>query len=124
MLLCFALSRCAVSPTGDKLYITNLYEDKLLTLARDGTLLATFKDPALDGPYGLYVTPAGQVLVCERLSFSKLQMDSEDRSKLATLATRERDGVRYPMSVCYSSTTTSIIVGQWVNDNILVFRVE
>ncbi|KAH3879115.1 hypothetical protein DPMN_003016 [Dreissena polymorpha] len=49
---------------------------KLLTLARDGTLLATYTDPAL-------WWPRGQVLVCGHMSFTVLQ--------LATLAT-ERHG--------------------------------
>ncbi|KAH3779861.1 hypothetical protein DPMN_157669 [Dreissena polymorpha] len=62
MLLCSAVDRCAVSPTGDRLYIISYYQNKLLPLARDGTLLATLTDSALRGIYGLYVTPAGQVL--------------------------------------------------------------
>ncbi|KAH3897591.1 hypothetical protein DPMN_021779 [Dreissena polymorpha] len=124
MLLCFAVYKCAVSPTGDRLYITNYYRQyKLVTLARDGTLLATYTDPALRIPSGLHVTPAGQVLVCGWGSHTVLQVGWEGQSKLATLATEE-DGVGYPRSVCYSSTTSSIIVGLWEDNNILVFRVE
>ncbi|KAH3737477.1 hypothetical protein DPMN_044070 [Dreissena polymorpha] len=87
MLLCFAVRQCAVSPTGDRLYITSRNQNKLLTLARDGTLLATYTDPALDGPSGLHVTPAGQVLVCGDYSHTVLQVGWEGESKLATLAT-------------------------------------
>ncbi|KAH3894330.1 hypothetical protein DPMN_018486 [Dreissena polymorpha] len=124
MLLCFAVGKCAVSPTGDRLYITSGWlQHKLLTLARDGTLLATYTDPALWGPYGLHVTPAGQVLVCGWGSQTVQQVGWEGQSKLTTLATQE-DEVRWPMSVCYSSTTSSIIVGLLRDDNILVFRVE
>ncbi|KAH3721269.1 hypothetical protein DPMN_064189 [Dreissena polymorpha] len=123
MLLCFAVDKCAVSPTGDRLYITNWDQDKLRTLARDGTLLATYSDPALEGPSGLHVTPAGQVLVCGDYSHTVHQVGWEGESKLATLATEE-DGVWWPWSVCYSSTTSSIIVGQDRDDNILVFKVE
>ncbi|KAH3879346.1 hypothetical protein DPMN_003248 [Dreissena polymorpha] len=116
--------KCAVSPTGDRLYIIGRYrQHKLLTLARDGTLLATFTDITLLRPLGLHVTPAGQVLVCGHLSNTVLQVGWKGESKLATLATQE-DGVWWPASVCYSSTTSSIIVGQWGDDNILVFRVE
>ncbi|XP_052239899.1 uncharacterized protein LOC127850681 isoform X3 [Dreissena polymorpha] len=116
--------KCAVSPTGDRLYITIIsYPYKLLTLARDGTLLATYSDPALVPPSGLHVTPAGQVLVCGHLYHTVLQVGWEGQSKLTTLATRE-DGVWWPEAVCYSSTTSSIIVGQDWDDNILVFRVE
>ncbi|KAH3879373.1 hypothetical protein DPMN_003275 [Dreissena polymorpha] len=114
--------RCAVSPTGDRLYITSYWNNKLLTLARDGTLLATYTDPALRGLYGLHVTPAGQVLVCGYGPHTILQVGWEGQSKLANLAT-QKDGVLGPESVCYSSTTSSIIVGQW-GDNIRVFRVE
>ncbi|KAH3818928.1 hypothetical protein DPMN_120656 [Dreissena polymorpha] len=121
MLLCFAVDRCAVSPTGDRLYIISYRQDKLLTLARDGTLLATYSDPALHGSHGLHVTPAGQVLVCGYMSDTVLQVGWEGESKLANLATQE-DGVRLPVSVCYSSTTSSIIVGH--GDSIQVFRVE
>ncbi|KAH3708286.1 hypothetical protein DPMN_067733 [Dreissena polymorpha] len=42
MLLCIAVDSCAVSPTGDKLYITNHPKHKLLILARDGSVLVTF----------------------------------------------------------------------------------
>ncbi|KAH3881850.1 hypothetical protein DPMN_005777 [Dreissena polymorpha] len=121
----YTVNKCAVSPTGDRLYISSNYswQNKLLTLARDGTLLATFTDPDLRGPSGLHVTPAGQVLVCGWGSHTVLQVGWEGQSKLTTLATWE-DGVWCPGSVCYSSTTSSIIVGVYGKDNILVFRVE
>ncbi|KAH3720857.1 hypothetical protein DPMN_063766 [Dreissena polymorpha] len=121
---CRHIDRCAVSPTGDKLYIMSYPESKLLTLARDGTVLATCTDTELVCPQGIHVSPAGQLLVCGGVSESIIQVDSEGKRKLATLATRERDGLRNPMSVCYSSTTSSIIVGQQSDNNILVFRVE
>ncbi|KAH3797965.1 hypothetical protein DPMN_151555 [Dreissena polymorpha] len=117
------VERCAVSPTGDRLYIISYWQHKLLTLARDGTLLATYTDPAIQLPRCLHVTPAGQVLVCGYLSDTVQQVGWEGESKLANLATKE-DGVSFPESVCYSSTTSSIIVGLYRDDNILVFRVE
>ncbi|KAH3794823.1 hypothetical protein DPMN_148362, partial [Dreissena polymorpha] len=119
----WTVDKCAVSPTGDRLYIISYWQHKLLTLARDGTLLATYTDPALWRPQCLHVTPAGQVLVCGVWSHTVLQVGWEGQSKLTTLATEEY-GVWDPESVCYSSTTSSIIVGQDWDDNILVFRVE
>ncbi|XP_052285726.1 uncharacterized protein LOC127881645 [Dreissena polymorpha] len=120
-LVCRLYEDSSADFTGDRLYITSYNQHKLLTLARDGTHLATFTDPALHWPAGLHVTPAGQVLLCGYWSDTVLQVDREGESKLATLATLE-DGVMYPVSVCYSSTTSSIIVGQ-LGDNILVFKV-
>ncbi|XP_052253003.1 uncharacterized protein LOC127859532 [Dreissena polymorpha] len=117
------VSRCAVSPTGDKLYITSPYQHRLLTLAKDGSILATFMDPALKFLSGLHVTPAGQVLVCGRDSKNIIQVDSKGSMKLATLATRS-DGVEGPFSVCYNRITDSIIVGQWEHEKILVYKVK
>lgn len=123
MLLCIAVWKCAVSPTGDKLYITNKTQHKLITLARDGSVLATFTDPALQEPFDVHVTPAGQVLVCGYQSDTVIQVDSEGRRKLATLTTN-KDGVVNPQSVCYNTHTASIIVGLYQNSSILVFKVE
>ncbi|KAH3704174.1 hypothetical protein DPMN_079230 [Dreissena polymorpha] len=117
----WTVARCAVSPTGDKLYITSPY--KLLTLAKDGSILATFMDPAVKWLVGVHVTPAGQVLVCGHESKNIIQVDSKGSMKLATLATG-RDGIKDPYSVCYNRITDSIIVGQWEHKKILVYKVK
>ncbi|KAH3824495.1 uncharacterized protein LOC127832611 [Dreissena polymorpha] len=117
------VSTCAASPTGDKIFVTNCDHDKVLTLARDGSILCTFTDPDLKGPLGIHVTAQGQVLVCGRDSHTLLQLDGEGRKKLSTLATSS-DGLRYPFSVCYNRSTASIIVGQYETDKILVFKVQ
>ncbi|KAH3702504.1 hypothetical protein DPMN_077527 [Dreissena polymorpha] len=110
---------CAVSLTGDKLYITNYNQNKLLTLARDGSVLSIFTDPELPCPRGVHVTPAGQVLVCGMGSITLLQIDSKGSRKLATLATE-----KYCLwSVCYNSNTDSVIVGM-KNNKILVYKVK
>ncbi|KAH3748647.1 hypothetical protein DPMN_183094 [Dreissena polymorpha] len=42
---CCTVYKCDVSPTGDKLYISNPDHHKLLTMDMDGRVLATFNDP-------------------------------------------------------------------------------
>ena len=125
MLLCIAVDSCAVSPTGDKLYITNHSKHKLLILARDGSVLVTFSDPALAWPTGVNVTPSGQVLVCggQYPNFYIVQLDREGRRKLATLAT-EKDGMGNPWSVCYNRHTACIIVGLFNINIIQVFKAQ
>ncbi|KAH3701691.1 hypothetical protein DPMN_076683 [Dreissena polymorpha] len=71
----------------------------------------------------VHVTPAGQVLVCGGESGTILQVDSNGKRKLATIATRE-DGLVEPLSVCYNSITASIIVGLCWLDSIIVFNVK
>ncbi|KAH3754149.1 hypothetical protein DPMN_188811 [Dreissena polymorpha] len=118
----YTVCKCAVSPAGDMLYIINYFQNKLLTLARDGSVLANFTDHALQESNGVHVTPAGQVLVSGWLS-TILQVNSEGKKKLATLATKE-EGVLKPMSVCYNRHTASIIVGLSKNSSILVLKVK
>ncbi|XP_052236642.1 uncharacterized protein LOC127848303 [Dreissena polymorpha] len=114
---------CAVSPTGDKLYVTNQIKHMLLTLARDGSILASFTDLNLYIPACVHVTPVGQVLVCGQTSNTILQVHSEGSKKLATLATKS-DGLQIPYAVYYNSNTASIIVGDWDNNKILVYKVQ
>ncbi|KAH3768200.1 hypothetical protein DPMN_169412 [Dreissena polymorpha] len=114
--------KCALNPTGDKIFVTNGDHHKVLTLARDGSVLCTFTDPDLKWPRGIHVTAQGQVLVCGWESNNILQLDCEGRKKLATLAT-SRDELNYPTSVCYNRSTASIIVGIYFNI-ILVFKVQ
>ncbi|KAH3771637.1 uncharacterized protein LOC127845245 isoform X2 [Dreissena polymorpha] len=123
----FTIGCCAVSPTGDKLYIISYSDHSLLTLAMDGSVLASFMDPELQYPGALDVTPAGQVLVCG--SESILQVDSKGSRKLETL-TKPPYSVRCnpnvtpcPYSVCYNSNTGSIIAGMYRIDKILVYKV-
>ena len=115
-----------MNQTGDKLFFTNLNHHKVLTLARDGTILHTFTDPDLKWPRGIHVTAQGQMLVCGEGSNTILQLDCEGRKKLATLATSS-DGLSQPMSVCYNRSTASIIVGesgQYDDNKIIVFSVQ
>ncbi|KAH3776079.1 hypothetical protein DPMN_177492 [Dreissena polymorpha] len=120
------VSNCAVNQTGDKILFTSLNDHKVITLARDGTILHTFTDPDLKWPHGIHVTAQGQMLVCGEGSNTILQLDCEGRKKLATLATSS-DELSYPLSVCYNRSTASIIVGQsgpYDDNKIIVFSVQ
>ncbi|KAH3704134.1 hypothetical protein DPMN_079189 [Dreissena polymorpha] len=104
-----------LSPTGDNLYITNSTQQKLFTLVRDGSVVATL-DPELQYTTGAHVTPSGQVLVCGQASKIILQVDSKGSKKPANLGG--------PWSVCYNSNTDSIIVGRVNNNKILLYQVQ
>ncbi|XP_052265573.1 uncharacterized protein LOC127868045 [Dreissena polymorpha] len=121
--------KCALSPDGERIFVTNFTNHKLLTLAKDGALLSTFTDSDLQKPHGLHVTPGGQVLVCAWTSNTVIQVDHEGRKKLATLASN-KDAVRgplsvcRPLSVCYNTNTDQIIVGQENNNKIIVMELK
>ncbi|XP_052249462.1 uncharacterized protein LOC127857134 [Dreissena polymorpha] len=109
--------KCALSPFGDRIYVTNLSENKLLTLAADGSLISTFTDPELISPCGVHVTPAGQIIVCGCTSNTVIQVDCEGRKKLASL----KDGLINPESICCNNNH-QIIVGQYANICVLEFQ--
>ncbi|KAH3707255.1 hypothetical protein DPMN_066654 [Dreissena polymorpha] len=102
-----AVFTCAVSPAGDRIYVTNRGQHKLLTLAIDGTLISTFNYPELKYPRGVHVTPAGQVLVCT--SKNVIQVNREGKKKLATLLSQKDDD--QTLSICYNKYIDRITVG-------------
>ncbi|KAH3876891.1 hypothetical protein DPMN_000742 [Dreissena polymorpha] len=113
---------CAISPAGDRIYVTNTNQHKLITLAMDGTLISAFTDPELQEPWGVHVTPAGQVLVCGSKSQTVIQVNRRGRKKLATLVSK-KDGLRFPTSICVNKNIDQITVGQ-NNNKIIVMELQ
>ncbi|XP_052227298.1 uncharacterized protein LOC127842025 isoform X2 [Dreissena polymorpha] len=118
------VASCAVSPDGDRIYVANMSSKQLVTLSRDGTVISTLTDTALDSlgtQLGLHVTDSGQVLMCVYWSSTIIQVDRDGRQILAEMVTKN-DGVTRPISVYYSKHTGSIIVGMGENNKIIVFK--
>ncbi|XP_052778629.1 uncharacterized protein LOC128216077 [Mya arenaria] len=112
--------KCVISNDGETIYITNYGTHQLITLDKNGNLLASLTDPYMTYPTGVHVTPAGHVFVCCFDSDAVMQVDKDGKKKLATLA-RERDGVYGPYDLFFSSRTSSLIVGGW-KDTLLVIK--
>ncbi|XP_052786919.1 uncharacterized protein LOC128222112 [Mya arenaria] len=116
-----SVCKCAVSLDGEKVYVTSYDKNELITLDKDGQMLSTLEDPELQGPWGLCVSPSGHVFVCGSTSHTVLQVDREGRKKLTTV-TRRADGLCLPLSVCFSEQTSSLIVGNHGQDQIIVYK--
>ncbi|XP_052804860.1 uncharacterized protein LOC128234593 [Mya arenaria] len=110
---------CAVSPDGERIYVTNYSAHRLLTLDKSGQVLFTFEDPELKCPTGVCVSPSIHVFVCGQESHTVLQVDREGTQKLATVV-RKADGLLRPPSVCFIEKTSSLLVGSY--DSIIVFK--
>ncbi|XP_052246087.1 uncharacterized protein LOC127854942 [Dreissena polymorpha] len=113
--------KCALSPSGDKIYVTDLSNHTILTLDRDGKLLRSFSHPELQGPSGIHVTNVGQLFACGWGSNIVIQLDTEGKKMLDILATPS-DGVRFPFSLNYNCETDTIHVVQRGNKNMLVIK--
>ncbi|XP_052766129.1 uncharacterized protein LOC128207319 [Mya arenaria] len=112
---------CAVSPSGKRIYVTNDYISKLLTLDKTGQVLFTVEYPDLKNPTGLFVSPIDYVFVCGRGSIAVVQVDMEGKQKVATVAS-EADGIICPQSVWFSGQTSTLIVGNYEDDDITVIQ--
>ena len=123
MIYCLAVLKCALSHNGDRIFVTDRGNNKLLTLAKDGDVLFTFSDPDMQVPWNVHVSAAGHILDCGYESRTVIQVDSRGRRKIATLA-RDEDGLIEPKSVFYNTYTNSVIVGQSNNLKIIVFYVK
>ncbi|KAH3801083.1 hypothetical protein DPMN_154728 [Dreissena polymorpha] len=130
------VTNCAVSPDGARIYVANAASKQLLTLFRDGQVISTLTDPALDWghvlyfknyhPPGIHVTDSKQVLVCGENSHTIIQVDKDGRQTLAEVVAAKdgEDGVTCPSSVYYSKRTGTLIVGMWRIKDIIVFKAK
>ncbi|KAH3799661.1 hypothetical protein DPMN_153272 [Dreissena polymorpha] len=109
--------KCAVSPDGTTIYVTNKKGNSCQTLKMAETVQSPSGEIELEIPDGVHVTANGQVLVCCRGSNEIVQLDSEGKQILA------RFGVsRTPRCVCLSKEKGMLLVGFSDSDQIHVFK--
>jgi len=117
------VARCAVSPDGSRIYITNFTHHQLITLNKDGTTLSTFTHPELRYPVTPHVTSQGHVFVtCDRQN-SVVQVTEKNNQQTVTTLAGENNGLTKPLSLCFNSNN-SLLVGQFDNDNIVELKLE
>ena len=66
--------RCAVSPDGSRIYITNFSNHQMIILNKDGTKLLTITHPELKYPFDVHVTSLNHVFVSCREFDSVVQV--------------------------------------------------
>ncbi|XP_052810710.1 uncharacterized protein LOC128238634 [Mya arenaria] len=114
-------SKCAVSTDGERFYVTNMDDSKLITLDKTGQVISTLEDSDLKDPTGLCVSPSGHVFVCWWEPGTVLQVDKEGRQRLATVAGKA-DGLCKPQSVWFSEQTSTLLVGNLNTDTLTVLK--
>ncbi|XP_052815203.1 uncharacterized protein LOC128242172 [Mya arenaria] len=116
------VAQFAINQDGKRIYICNFYNDKIITIDNNGSILATLQDPDIVGPYGVQVSEGGHVFVSSCITNTVVQVDQEGRKKLATLV-RNGEGINYPQAVWYSTHTGRLIVGG-IQKDILVMKLQ
>ncbi|XP_052794971.1 E3 ubiquitin-protein ligase Midline-1-like [Mya arenaria] len=112
-------SQCTVngihtSNNGQKIYITDSSNNKVITVDNSGKILSTCEDPDLLFPVSLCVSEHGHLFVCAMGSNSVLQIDKEGRRKLRTLVSGEK--VSKPLVVYFSTRSQQLMVAGNTND--------
>jgi len=117
------VNRCAVSPDGSRIYITNYSYHQLITLNKDGTTLSTLTHPELQYPSSPHVTPHGHVFVTCDVLYTVVQVTEKNNQQTVTTLAGEKNGLTTPYSLCFSSNS-SLLVGQLDDDNIVELKLK
>jgi len=116
--------RCAVSPDGSQIFITNYTENQLITLNREGTKLSTLTHPVMKEPRAIHVTAQGHVFVSCRSLGNVVQVVGSAGTQTVTTLGGKENGLTESWSVSFNSNTNTLIVGQFENDNIVEFKLK
>ena len=120
----YPVHRCAVSPDGSQIYITNRNKHQLIILNKDGTKLSTLTHPELQCPYYVHVTPQGHLFVsCVDLG-TVVQVVTRDGKKTVKTLAGTRNYLTKPVSLYFISSNSTLVVRQFENDNIIELRLK
>jgi len=118
----YTVNRCAVSPDGSRIYITNVTNHQLIILNKDGTKLSTLTHPDLHNPATPRVTSQGHVFVrCCELN-TVVQVTEKNNQQTVTTLAGKNNGLTEPWSLCFNSNY-SLVVGE-MNDNIVELKLK
>ena len=116
--------KCAISPDGSRIYITSWTSHQLITLNKDGTKLCTLTHSELQHPYGVHVTSLGHVFVCCGLNTVVQVVRIKDGKQSVKPLAREKEIFTKPIAVCFNSSTGTLLVSLYENDNIVELQMK
>ena len=113
----YTVHRCAVSPGGSRIYITNYSHDQLITLNKDGTKLFTLTHSGLQNAWDVHVISLGHVFVsCPVLCTVVKVVVVKDGTHTVTPLAGKKEGLTEPKALCFNSSTDTLVVGQFENN--------
>ena len=110
----------AVSAFSGKIFITDLETETLTCLTSDGQLVYQYKDQETDGPGGILVDSADNVLLCYP-RYDTIVVITPDGRKHGTLLS-DKDGIEYPCSLAYRARENTVIVGCYETDQLACIK--
>jgi len=117
------VARCAVSPDGSRIYITNVTLHQLITLNKDGTTLSTLTHPELQYPVTPHVTAQGHVFMTCFGQKTVVQVTEKNNQQTVTTLAGKNNGLSEPVSLCFNSNG-SLVVCQLNNDSTVELKLK
>ena len=123
----YTVFRCAISPDGSRIYITNNDHSQLVILNKDGTKLFTLTHPELKNPLYVHASLPDHVFVsCHHSNtvvhvLVKIDETQKVDLRLTPLVMMkgEEKGLTDPTALCFNSSKNTLVVGLFKNDNIV-----
>ena len=117
--------RCAVSPDGSQVFITNYSHHQLITLNKDGTKLSTFTHPELQDPVAVHVTSLDHEFVsCLALNTVVQAVGMKDGTRTIKPLAGKKEKLAEPIALCFNSSTDSLVVSLGQNDKIVELQLK
>ena len=116
---------CAVSPDGSCIYITNIDHHQFITLNKDGTKLSTLTHPELKDSQCVHVSPRGHVFVSCTALGSVVQVGiKEDGTQTVTTIAGKNNELTAPFSLCFNSSSNTLVVGEYCGNKIVELKLK
>lgn len=109
-----------VSETGLVLFVADRAKGLVAVERKSGKQLWHYKGHDLKNATGVCVDGFGGVFVCGLYSNNVLQF-SESGEKISEIVT-QADGIEYPLSVCFETSTSTLVVTQDRNNIIMKYQ--
>ena len=109
-----------VSDSGEKIFVSDFGTNIITCLTPSGTVIYTYKDDDMRRPRGLICDSGDNVLVCGGRSHN-VHTISPDGNKNRTLLTSQ-DGLNNPYSIAYKESESTLIVGCYGSNKLLLFK--
>ena len=121
----YTVHRCAVSPDGSRIFITDCTNHQLITPNKDGTKLSTFTHPEMLYPRCVSVTLLGHVFVSCQESNTVIQVVvMNDGTQTVTPLAGKEKGITEPTVLYFNGSTNTLVVSMFENDNIVELRLK
>ena len=114
--------KCVVSCS--RVFVLDKDHHKMHVLDMDGNKVLTFTHAKLRYPCAIHVTSSSHMFASCRGTGAVLQLQAQDGKQSAVVISGKREGLSKPVSLLFNEHNTTLVIGQWGNDNIVELKLK